>query len=379
MKQTISFLILVAAGICFAAPNPPTAEDPMISITPVTRSMEQTGGSAAINTAGSGTWRASTSANWILLTSSSGTAGYPVGYTVGANNGVEARVGYVYVSGYVHTITQAGLGATLESYSAAFEREGGSGSVRVNAPSGKAWHAQSNADWIAVSTESGTGASACAFTVAPYDEVSTRSGTLTIADNTFTVFQTGRRMKLGAASATTDYFAGTVKIRVNALADTAWTVSADADWLTVTDAGSGLGGDEVKVSVAENQSYNPRTGTVTIGTEPFVVTQLGRTALIFRIAPTEVGTFGVDGAAGERLAVTARGGDTPARYWTVEGLPSKSVAFGSDAPHLKNFTHKAICGPGSITVAHRDDECVRVADLATAVEQYLALYRSVTE
>ncbi len=79
------------------------------------------------------------------------------------------------------------------------------------------------------------------------------------------------------------------------------------------------------------------------------------------------------------LAVTARGGDTPARYWTVEGLPSKSVAFGSDAPHLKNFTHKAICGPGSITVAHRDDEHVLVADLATAVEQYLALYRSVTE
>ena len=80
-----------------------------------------------------------------------------------------------------------------------------------------------------------------------------------------------------------------------------------------------------------------------------------------------------------RLAVTARGGDTPARYWTVEGLPFKSVAFGSDAPHLKNFTHKAICGPGSITVAHRDDEHVLVADLATAVEQYLALYRSVTE
>ncbi|MBP5720799.1 MAG: M20/M25/M40 family metallo-hydrolase [Bacteroidales bacterium] len=79
------------------------------------------------------------------------------------------------------------------------------------------------------------------------------------------------------------------------------------------------------------------------------------------------------------LAVTARGGDTPARYWTVDGLPSKSAAFGSDAPHLKNFTHKAICGPGSITVAHRDDEHVTVADLATAVNQYLALYRSVME
>ena len=77
-----------------------------------------------------------------------------------------------------------------------------------------------------------------------------------------------------------------------------------------------------------------------------------------------------------KLAVTPRGGDTPARYWTVEGLPTKSVAFGSDAPHLKNFTHKAICGPGSITVAHRDDECVRIADLDTAVEQYVMLFNA---
>ena len=84
-------------------------------------------------------------------------------------------------------------------------------------------------------------------------------------------------------------------------------------------------------------------------------------------------------AAGERLAVTARGGDTPARYWTVEDLPSKPAAFGSDAPHLTNFTHKAICGPGTIAVAHRDDEHVRVADLATAVENNLVLYRSVME
>ena len=75
-----------------------------------------------------------------------------------------------------------------------------------------------------------------------------------------------------------------------------------------------------------------------------------------------------------RLTVTPRGGDTPATYWTVEGLPSKPVAFGSDAPHLKNFTHKAICGPGSITVAHRDDEHVLITELEKAVEQYLVLY-----
>jgi len=78
--------------------------------------------------------------------------------------------------------------------------------------------------------------------------------------------------------------------------------------------------------------------------------------------------------ASGRITVPPRGGDTPATYWTVEGLPSKPVAFGSDAPHLKNFMHKAICGPGSITVAHRDDEHVLIAELEKAVEQYLVLY-----
>ena len=316
MKALKTFLLTAvssAAVALLAAPNPPTAQDPMIAITPVNRSMEQSGGTAAINTSGSGTWKASVSDNWILLTSSSGTAGYPVGYTVSANNNVETRIGYVYVSGYVHTITQSGLGATLASYSAEFEREGGTGSVKVNAPSGKTWHAKSNADWITVSSSSGTGMCSFSFTVARYDEVSTRSGTLTIADNTFTVYQTGRRIQLKSYSATSDYFADTIKIRVNALASTEWSVSVNAGWMTITDAGNGRGGDEVKVALAENPSYNERNGVVTIGTEQFSVKQLGRTALVFKINPTEVSTFGLDGASAERIAVTA----TPDLGWSA--------------------------------------------------------------
>ena len=61
--------------------------------------------------------------------------------------------------------------------------------------------------------------------------------------------------------------------------------------------------------------------------------------------------------AGPELTVAARGGDDPAAYMTLPGFRTRAVSFGSDAPHLKNFTHKMICGPGSIKVAHRDDEC----------------------
>ena len=79
------------------------------------------------------------------------------------------------------------------------------------------------------------------------------------------------------------------------------------------------------------------------------------------------------------LTVTANGtGDAPAHYVTLPGFESAPVAFGSDAPHLSGFGHKIICGPGTIRVAHRDDEHILASDLETAVEQYVRMYRCLT-
>ena len=68
-------------------------------------------------------------------------------------------------------------------------------------------------------------------------------------------------------------------------------------------------------------------------------------------------------------------GDQPARYLTLEGLPAAPASFGSDAPHLTNFSHKAICGPGSIRHAHRPDEQITLQELETAVLQYKQMAR----
>ena len=74
------------------------------------------------------------------------------------------------------------------------------------------------------------------------------------------------------------------------------------------------------------------------------------------------------------LKVTPRGGDSPARYVTLPGFASAPVAFGSDAPHLSNFGHKIICGPGSIRHAHRDDEQIQLSELEEAVALYKRMY-----
>ena len=80
--------------------------------------------------------------------------------------------------------------------------------------------------------------------------------------------------------------------------------------------------------------------------------------------------------ASDRLRVKEFGGDAPARYLTLPGFPTGPVAFGSDAPHLTNFDQKIICGPGSITVAHRDDEYLSRADFEQAINNYVKIYES---
>ena len=74
------------------------------------------------------------------------------------------------------------------------------------------------------------------------------------------------------------------------------------------------------------------------------------------------------------MSVKAYGGDAPTMYETLEDFQTKPVAFGSDAPQLKCFDRKILCGPGSILVAHRPEEHIMLSDIETAVGNYVRMY-----
>ena len=78
------------------------------------------------------------------------------------------------------------------------------------------------------------------------------------------------------------------------------------------------------------------------------------------------------------MKVTPFGGDAPTRFEVLDGFPSKPVSFGSDAPQLKCFGRKMLCGSGSILVAHRDNEHILLSDLETAVQNYIEIYKTIT-
>jgi acetylornithine deacetylase len=60
----------------------------------------------------------------------------------------------------------------------------------------------------------------------------------------------------------------------------------------------------------------------------------------------------------------------PVRMLEVDGFNTKVVRFTTDIPHMPNWGKPLLLGPGSILVAHTEDEFVLKRDLDTAVSLY---------
>lgn len=68
--------------------------------------------------------------------------------------------------------------------------------------------------------------------------------------------------------------------------------------------------------------------------------------------------------------------DTAAlRMEKLDGFETAVVAFSTDLPNLTRWGRPMLLGPGSISVAHTDHECVRKPDLVRAVDLYCRLVR----
>jgi len=110
----------------------------------------------------------------------------------------EDESGEIYVvnlGGTVSRIASAGPQCTysINPTQASYTRTGGTGSVAVTAPAGCNWSAVSNAPtWLTITSgSSGSGNGTVVYSVGPYGgPPKKRTGTLTIAGQTFTVNQT---------------------------------------------------------------------------------------------------------------------------------------------------------------------------------------------
>lgn len=63
----------------------------------------------------------------------------------------------------------------------------------------------------------------------------------------------------------------------------------------------------------------------------------------------------------------------PVKLTPVDGFPTSVAAFATDLPALTNWGTPYLFGPGSVHVAHTDDEFVSVGELERAVDSYVRL------
>jgi acetylornithine deacetylase len=66
----------------------------------------------------------------------------------------------------------------------------------------------------------------------------------------------------------------------------------------------------------------------------------------------------------------------PVQLGVLPGFETSVVAFATDIPALGNWGAPYLFGPGSIHVAHRDDEHVRLDELRAAVDTYTRIVRA---
>ncbi len=165
--------------------------------------------------------------------------------------------------------------------SKSFTAAGGEGVIAVTSGGGCGWTATSNAGWIEItSIASGTGNGTISYVVRDNTGVGQRTGTITVANQVFTVQQKGQG-EGGCALAISPMFAGynaaggTGSISVTAGAQCAWQPTSNASWIVVTSGCCGAGNGTVTYAVQSNATGATRTGKIIVGGRTFNVKQSG--------------------------------------------------------------------------------------------------------
>jgi len=153
-----------------------------------------------------------------------------------------------------------------------------SGSVSVTTQSGCSWSASSNANWITITSgSSGTGNGTVYYSVSANTSTSSRTGTMTIAGQTFTVYQSGTTCTYSISPTSRSHSSGAESgtVSVTAQSGCSWAATSNVSWITITSGSSGTGSGTVYYSVSANTSTSSRTGTITIAGQTFTVSQSG--------------------------------------------------------------------------------------------------------
>jgi hypothetical protein len=276
----LGFLVMFAliTSSCGRTPTEPTPT-PACTFTLSTLSLpfgaDGGSGSVAVTTASACAWTATSDRAWMSITSgASGTGSGTVGIVVAANAAAAERTGALTVAGQAVSVRQEAAATcrfTLSPASASFGKDGVSASFAVSAGERCSWSAASDAFWLTIeSGGSGTGNGTITYAIERNRQLTSRTGTIAVADQLFTVTQAGDTgpapvcdYSVRPVEFTLCMTAPTMSATITTQQGCTWTAEPDASWITLTSGPSGSGSGMVSFKVTDNWDA-PRRGVVKI-------------------------------------------------------------------------------------------------------------------
>jgi hypothetical protein len=247
------------------------------SIAPTSFSVTAAGGSTtvAVTTSSDCAWSTSGAPDWIVITSGSGTGNGSVTIAAQPNTGAP-RTAMLTIAGQTFQMDQAGTCAyVINPATYAPTAAGGSIEVTVTTTGACAWNTSNAPGWVSVTGGSGTGSGKLTVTVQP-NTGNTRSATLTIAGQAFTITQEAAPCSFTVSPTTLQVSnnGGTQTFTVTTATYCTWTaaVTTGGTWLTITSGATGAGNGSVQVSVDRNRDP-ARSGTLTIAGKLVTINQ----------------------------------------------------------------------------------------------------------
>jgi hypothetical protein len=223
-------------------------------------------------------WPLTSDAPWITIADAgSGTGAGAFRLAIAANDG-GARTGTVHAGPATLTVNQAAAPVTLCNYAinpSSYDAAPGADAVDVGVTAGLAcpWTASTDASWITVASGAiGLGNGTVHLVIAPNDG-GARVGTVTIAQQPFTVRQPGAcTFSIKPNGYTAGKGPDSVTVRVNAQDGCAWTATSPVPWATITAGASGTGDGQVTISIQPNDGPE-RQAMLTIAGKTFKLVQ----------------------------------------------------------------------------------------------------------
>lgn len=282
-------------------------------------------------------WSATPSDSWISINSGGGPGGGTVSYTVAPNPGANARTGTITAGGQSYTITQFGSSCSFVVSPSLIPHSSAAGTATIHIDA-----SDSTCSWTAsglgATPAVGTGGATVTVTIPANITTASRTLTATIAGQTVTVNQAGTNCPVALSSNSAPFSAagGNSSLGVSVPPGCSYSTAPGPTWITITSGGSGTQSGNLFYTVAPNSTTAPRAGTLSIGGQPFQVSQDAAACSISLDASASGSPFG---AAGEPGLIAISSSGTGCTYnltsnppWASNvTMPSFGVAFTVDS------------------------------------------------